>query len=141
MVDRRGASGASGDLGRLVLRLTIGGLILMHGIAKLGGNVDSIAAMLGKAGLPSALAYGVYLGEVLAPALLIAGLWTRAAALVVVINMVFAVGLVHMRDLGAFTRTGGWALETQALFLFGALAIVLLGAGRYGLGGANGRWN
>lgn len=130
------------DQGKLVLRLTIGLLILMHGIAKLGGNVDWIAGMLGKAGLPAVLAYGVYIGEVLAPALLVAGLYTRAAALVVVVNMLFAIGLVHMGDLGKIIpETGAWALETQALFMFGALAIALLGAGRLSVGGINGRWN
>jgi putative oxidoreductase len=132
---------ARDDQGRLVLRLAIGLLILMHGIAKLGGNVDWIAGMLGKAGLPGVLAYGVYVGEVLAPLLLIAGVFTRAAALVIVVNMLFAVGLVHMGDIGRITEVGAWALETQALFLFGALAIALLGAGRLSAGGVDGRWN
>ncbi|HWS75755.1 MAG TPA: DoxX family protein [Quisquiliibacterium sp.] len=129
------------DQGKLVLRLAIGALILMHGIAKLGGNVDWIAGMLGKAGLPSVLAYGVYLGEVIAPLLLIAGVWTRAAALVIAVNMLFAIGLVHTGDIGRITEVGAWGIETQALFLFGALAIALLGAGRLSFGGAGGRWN
>lgn len=141
MTNGKGSAGSSADLGRLVLRLSIGVLIAMHGIAKLGGDLGWIEGMLGKAGLPAELAYGVYVGELLAPALLVVGLWTRAAALVVVVNMLFAVGLVHMHELGAITKTGAWALETQALFLFGALAIALLGAGRHSLGGASGRWN
>ena len=36
---------------------------------------------------------------------------------------------------------GGWAIELQGLFLFGSLAILLLGAGRYSVGGLNGRYN
>lgn len=129
------------DQGKLLLRLAIGALMLMHGIAKLGGNVDWIAGMLGKAGLPPVLAYGVYVGEVIAPLLLIAGVWTRAAALVIAINMLFAIGLVHSGDLGRITEVGAWGIETQALFLFGALAIALLGAGRLSFGGVGGRWN
>jgi putative oxidoreductase len=39
------------------------------------------------------------------------------------------------------TANGGWRLELQALFLFGALAISLMGAGRFSLGGQGGRWN
>ena len=35
----------------------------------------------------------------------------------------------------------GWALELQAFYLAAALAIAGLGAGRYSLGGAMGRWN
>ena len=140
MTTKTAPAGTRDDQGRLLLRLTIGGLMLMHGIAKLGG-VDWIGGMLAKAGLPPVLAYGVYVGEILAPLLMIAGLWTRAAALVVVVNMLFAVGLVHMHELAAITKVGAWALETQALFLFGALAIALLGAGRYSVGGPGGRWN
>lgn len=135
------STSARDDQGKLVLRLTIGLLILMHGIAKLGGNVDWIAGMLGKAGLPAVLAYGVYVGEVIAPLLLVAGLYTRAAALVIVVNMLFAIGLVHMGEIGKITEVGAWALETQALFLFGGVAIALLGAGRLSVGGIGGRWN
>lgn len=135
------SSGGSTDLGKLVLRVTIGGLILMHGIAKLGGSIGWIADMLAKSGLPSVLSYGVYLGEVVAPVLLIIGLWTRPAALVVAINMLFAIGMVHMHELGSITKMGAWAIETQALFLFGAIAVALLGAGRFSVGGNGGRWN
>jgi uncharacterized membrane protein YphA (DoxX/SURF4 family) len=75
----------SDDLGKLLLRLTLGVLTLLHGIAKISAGVGGIAGMLGKAGLPTVLAYGVYAGEVIAPLLLIIGLWTRPAALVVAV--------------------------------------------------------
>jgi putative oxidoreductase len=94
-----------------------------------------------KAGLPGQLGYLVYVGEVLAPLLVIVGLWTRPAALLMFVTMIVAVGLVHMNDLLLLTKNGGWALELQGLFLFGSLAIALLGAGRYSVGGANGRFN
>ncbi|WP_157267778.1 DoxX family protein [Azohydromonas aeria] len=129
------------DAGKLVLRLALGVLILMHGIAKVIGGPGFIMGLLTKAGLPPVLAYGVYVGEVVAPLLLIVGLFTRAAALVVVVNMLVAIGLVHMGEIGQITRTGGWALELQGMYLFGALAVALLGAGRYSVGGLRGRWN
>lgn len=132
---------ASDDFGRLILRLAVGILVGMHGVAKLTGGVGGIMGMLGKAGLPPQLAYLAYVGEVLAPALLIVGLWTRPAALVVAVNMLFAIFLAHTGQLFSITGTGGWALELQGMFLFGALAIALLGAGRYSLGGAGARWN
>jgi putative oxidoreductase len=130
-----------GDAGRLVLRLTLGILILLHGIAKLSGPLDPIAGMLTKAGLPSVLAYGVYVGEILAPILLIVGVWTRAAAIVIVLNMVFAVVLAHSSELFAIGKQGGYALELQAMFLFMAVAIALLGAGRFSIGGRYGPMN
>lgn len=131
----------SADLGKLVLRLTLGVLTLLHGIAKISAGVGGIAGMLGKAGLPPMLAYGVYAGEVIAPLLLIVGLWTRPAALVVAINMLVAVVLAHPAELGKLSTTGGWALELQGFFLFTAIAVALLGAGRFSVGGAGGRFN
>lgn len=132
---------AAEDTGKLLLRLSIGVLILLHGLAKVSGGVAGIGGMLAKMGMPGTFAYLVYVGEVLAPILLIAGVWTRAAALVVAINMVFAVVLVHMGELTSRGATGGWALELQGMYFFGSLAIALLGAGRYSAGGINGRWN
>ena len=121
------------DLGKLVLRLTIGVLILLHGIAKLKGGVGPIAGMLEGHGLPGVLAYGAYVGEVIAPILLIVGFQTRIAAILVAVNMVFAIGLAHAAQVFQLNQTGGWAIELQGLFLFGAIAVALLGAGRFSL--------
>ena len=129
------------DSGKLLLRVAIGVLVLLHGIFKISAGVGFVSAMLVKAGLPGGLAYLVYVGEIVAPVLMFAGFWTRAAAGVVVINMLAGFGLVHMADLFSLTKQGGWALELQGLYLFGALAVVLLGAGRFSLGGLRGRWN
>jgi putative oxidoreductase len=129
------------DAGKLVLRVAVGLLVLLHGIFKLSAGVGFIGGMLAKAGLPGGLAYLVYVGEIVAPLLMIAGVFTRGAAAVVVINMLVAFGLVHMADLFALGKQGGWALELQGLYLFGALAVVLLGAGRFSVGGRNGRYN
>ncbi|MDN3922670.1 DoxX family protein [Roseateles violae] len=135
------ALSASSDAGKLVLRVALGLLILLHGIAKVKGGVGPIEVMLGKMNLPAALAYGVYIGELLAPILLIVGVWTRLAALIVFVNMLFAVALAHMGQLFTLGPQGGWALELQGMFLFGALAVALLGAGRYSVGGLGGRFN
>jgi putative oxidoreductase len=98
-------------------------------------------ALVEKAGLPGPFGYLVYVGEVLAPLLLIVGLWTRAAAAVIAINMVVAVYLVHMHELFTLSNTGGWALELQGFYFLTALAVMLLGAGRFSAGGTSGRLN
>lgn len=121
------------DLGKLLLRVTLGGLLLLHGIAKIQGGIDPIIDAVAKAGLPTLLAYAVYVGEVLAPLLLIVGLWTRAAALLIVVNMAAAVVLMHAGDLRALSPSGGWKLELQAFYLATALAIALLGSGRFAI--------
>ena len=46
------------DLGRLLLRLAVGGLMLFHGVHKLIGGIDGIAGMLAAKGLPGFIAYG-----------------------------------------------------------------------------------
>ena len=119
--------------GKLVLRLTLGILMLLHGIAKISGGVAGVEKMLAGIGLPGFIAFGVYIGEVLAPILVIIGFYARVGAAVIVVNMIFAIVLAHQADLFTLTRTGGWALELQGFFLFTALALVLMGPGRYSI--------
>jgi len=119
------------DIAKLLLRLTLGALVLLHGIAKMKGGMGGIVHMVEARGLPGPLGYGVLLGEVLGPLLLLAGFHARVGAALVAINMLFAIWLVHLGDLGRFTGQGGWALELQAMFLMGAIALMLLGPGRF----------
>lgn len=121
------------DLGILVLRLSVGGMMLMHGIAKLIHGSAGIEKMLEASGLPSFIAYGVYVGEVIAPLLIILGLGTRAAAAVFAFNMVVAVAMAHAGDILSLSATGGWMIELQALYFFGALALVFTGGGKYAI--------
>ena len=135
------STAASSDVGKLVLRLALGILILLHGISKITGGIGFITGLLAKVGMPAALGYLVFIGEVLAPILVIIGIWTRPAALVIAINMIVAVVLVHVPELATLGKTGGWALELQGMFFASAIALALLGAGRYSVGGSGGRWN
>lgn len=119
-------------LGKLILRLSVGGLMLFHGIAKLlnPGSLNWIGDQVASHGLPAFLAYGVLLGEVVAPLMAILGWQTRLAGLLMVGNMVVAIFLAHASEVFLLGSSGGWALELQGLFLFGGLAIVFLGSGR-----------
>ncbi len=89
----------SDDTGKLVLRLALGILILLHGINKLSTGVGGIEGMITAHGLPGALAYLVYIGEIVAPVLMIVGIYTRPAAWITVINMLVAIWLVHLKDM------------------------------------------
>jgi putative oxidoreductase len=121
------------SIGKLILRLALGGLVLMHGIAKLTGGIGFITDTVTGAGLPAFLAYGVYVGEVLAPLAVILGLYSRIGAAVIGINMLFAIGLVHTAEFFSRNQTGGWTLELQGMFLFSAIALAVMGPGRYAL--------
>jgi putative oxidoreductase len=123
------------DLGKLILRITLGVLVLLHGIAKLKGGLDGIEGMVAAQGLPQVLAYGALIGEVLGPILVIAGFHARVGAVLIVINMVFAIALAHMGQLGQLNDQGGWALELQGMFLGTAIALALIGPGRYSVNG------
>lgn len=121
--------------GKLLLRLTVAGLMLFHGVAKImhPGSLEFIGSSLSNAGMPSAIAYGVYIGEVIAPLMVIAGFHARIGALILVVNMIFATMLVHTGDIFSLSQHGGWAIELQAFYLLGGLAIVLLGSGKYAI--------
>jgi putative oxidoreductase len=124
---------ANSDLGRLLLRITLGVCILFHGIAKIQGGVDGIAQGLTALGLPGFIAYGVYLGEIVGPLLLIVGWFSRLGAGLIAINMVFAIAIAHRADVFKISEHGGWAIELQAIYLMAAIALVLMGAGRFAI--------
>ncbi|HAT1569201.1 TPA: DoxX family protein [Kluyvera cryocrescens] len=123
------------DFGKLLLRLAVGGLMLFHGLHKLIGGVDGISAMLVAKGLPGFIAYGVLVGEVVAPILLILGILTRPAALVLAFTMIVAWLMVGLGETAALEKTGAWAIESLVYFFVAALAIAFMGAGKYALGG------
>jgi putative oxidoreductase len=123
----------SDAFGKLVLRLTLGLLIAFHGVSKVmnpGRTLESMNGLLTAAGLPTYLAYGVFIGEVLAPILIVLGIYSRIGGLIVVINMIFAVLLAHTAQLLTLSKSGGWALELQAFYLLTGLALIFLGSGR-----------
>lgn len=107
--------------------------MLFHGIYKLINGIGGIKGMLADMGLPSFLAYGVHLGETIAPILLILGFRTKLAALVYTLVMVVAFGMAHTENLLALGQSGAWAHELIALFLFGGLGLTFTGGGKYAL--------
>jgi len=115
--------------GVLLLRFTVAGLMLFHGIAKLRNGVGDIEPLVQAHGMPVWFAYAAFIGEIVAPLFVIAGVWVRAAALVIAINMIVAVALAHSAQLLSLGRSGGYALELQAFFLLGALAVAWLAGG------------
>lgn len=121
------------DFGKLLLRLAVGGLMLFHGLHKLFGGVGFISGMLVEKGLPGFIAYGVLIGEVVAPVLIVLGILTRPAALVLAFTMIVAWLMVGTDKTFALDAVGAWAIESLVYFFIGALAVAFMGAGRYSL--------
>ena len=121
------------SIGKLLLRVMIGGLLLFHGFDKIINGIASIVGLMRIYGLPHTIAYGVYLGEVVAPILLILGWKSRWWAGVIVVNMVAAIYLVHTKTLLTLGSHGAWSVEVQMMYLLGALAIAFLGSGKYAI--------
>ena len=125
----------SDAMGKLILRLTVGMLMLFHGAAKIihQGSLEFIGSNFSSIGMPSEIAYGVYIGEAIAPLMVILGFHTRIGGLIIVITMIFAVGLVHLGDIFSLSKHGGWMLELQAFYLLGGLSVALLGSGKFAI--------
>ncbi len=125
-------SSLSPDTGRLILRLCVGGLMLFHGVAKImhPASLDFISGMLTANNLPVFLAYAVYIGEVVAPLMVVVGYQARIGALLIAVNMLFALFLAHTGDFFSLSEHGGSAIEVQLFYLLSAIAVVFLGSGR-----------
>jgi putative oxidoreductase len=121
------------EAGLLLLRISIGLLILLHGIANLTSNYSFIKSVLNGFGLPETIAYFVFIGEIIAPILIIIGWRTKLASLVLAFNMLTAILMVHSVAIFTLNQFGGWGIELQGLYLFGTITIFLLGAGKYAL--------
>ena len=128
------------NIGLLILRLSIGGLMLFHGYNKLIHGIDGLVGMFSSKGFPGSIAYAVYLGELLAPIFIIVGYRTKLASLFVVATMLVAMFVVHADDLLKLGDHGEWGVELVGLYLFGALSIFFLGGGKFALSSSN-RWD
>lgn len=128
------------SIGLLIMRLSLGGLMLMHGVSKAFNGLDAIKDIVVKSGFPEWSSYGVFIGEILAPICIIFGLVTRVFSAILALNCLFAVYMVHMQDFFALSPTGGWALELLGLYFFMSVGLIFTGGGKIAL--TNGSvWN
>lgn len=121
------------DAGKLLLRITIGGLMLFHGMSKLLTGASGVKAMLAAHGLPEFIAYGTILGEVVAPIFIVLGILTRPSALLVAFTMVVAWLMVGLDKTFVLEKTGAWAIESIVYFFVGSIALALMGSGKYSI--------
>jgi putative oxidoreductase len=118
------------DFGKLVLRLGVGGLMLFHGIHKLLTGVTPVKDALTGNGWPEALAYGVYVGEIVGPLLVVLGLLARFGAFLIAVEVAALAALGGFAHFLTVAPDGGYAAEVAMFYFLGALAVLLLGPGK-----------
>ena len=119
------------DLAKLSLRLSVGILMLFHGIHKIMYGVSGVKALLVKAGLPEFFAYGVYVGEVIVPVFIILGLYARVASLVLAFTMMMAMFLAFWGSFFAIGKHGAPIIEMPLLYFLLAIIMFLQGSGKF----------
>jgi putative oxidoreductase len=129
------------DLARLIVRVTCGGLLILHGSNSLFNGIQHIKNMVTAVGLPEFVAYGNLVGEVVAPIFMIIGYKTRIAALIVAFNMLASVLIAHRDIMFARNDFGGWMIELNVFYMMTAIAVFFAGAGKYSLSGGKGKWD
>ena len=129
------------DLSWLVIRLTVGGMLLVHGINKLmGPGVGAFAAGLARRGIEPALlgAYVVFFNETVGAVCLMLGLLTRIVGPMIAIEFIFITFVAHFPNGFAFSAPhGGW--EYPLLWGLVVFAVSLRGGGPWSLDRAIGK--
>ncbi|WP_457743453.1 DoxX family protein [Sulfurimonas sp.] len=120
------------DIAKFLLRVSLGVLILFHGVHKLIYGIAGVKSLVLNAGVPEFFAYGVYVGELIVPIFIILGLYARAASWVLAFNMLVAIYLAYGFSF-SMSKSGGLSWETPLLFFIMSLLVILLGSGRYGV--------
>ena len=120
------------DLGILFVRLGLGVCLFMHGFAKILHGVGGVKGILAKAGLPEIMAYSSYIGEVVAPIMIILGIFSRIAALLVIGTSLTIMYAYHgLGNLLELTNVGGFKAEILYLYIALSLCIIFSGSGKY----------
>ena len=121
------------DAALLILRVVLGIIMLYHGwpkLTNLGGTIEGFTGM--GVPLPALAAVFSTVAEVGGGLLLLLGVLTDVAGLLIAIDMLGAIVLVHAKNGFAVSDNGfEWPLALLAM----AVGIALAGPGRYSVGG------
>jgi putative oxidoreductase len=130
MIDTRTAPYAA-----LLLRVALGVMFVAHGLLKVVVfTLPGTAQFFASVGFPGWAAYPVAFAEIVGGILLVAGIYSRIVA-TVLIPVLAGAALVHLGNGWLFTNAkGGW--EYPVFLTVIAAVVALLGDGAYALGRA-----
>jgi len=123
----------SSDIAKLILRVFVGSMMLFHGVEKIINGIKGVKSLTLSAGIPEFFAYGVYIGEIVIPILIILGLYARVASLFLAFNMLMAIFLAYGESLFNLGKNGVPVIELPLFYFVLSIVIFLLGSGKYGV--------
>lgn len=115
-------------LALVVMRVALGAIMLVHGYHKVFGGLHHHAQFVASLGIPAWLGYVSAFAEFLGGIFILAGFFTRPAAIALCVDLVVAVWKVHWHNglVGSADRPGyEFPLIAAAL----AFALICFGAG------------
>jgi putative oxidoreductase len=121
------------DIAKLILRVSVGAMMLFHGFDKVINGIDGIKQLTVSAGFLEFLAYSVFIGEVVVPIFILLGAYARAASLVLAFNMAVAIFLAYGNSLFSLGKHGAPVFELPFLYLVMSILIFMLGSGKYAI--------
>jgi putative oxidoreductase len=124
---------AASPLALLVLRLTVGGIMVAHGWMKVHHGMQNFVQFVQSLGMPGWLAYASAWAEFGGGILVLIGLLARVASLFIVVDMLVAIFKVHLHN-GLVSQPGKTGYEFPLALATIALAVALLGAGPIAVG-------
>lgn len=124
----------------LIFRVSIAFTMLVYGITKLIHGITFIQNTLTEKGLPEFLGYGVFIGEILAPILIMIGYRTRLAGLVFAFNCLVAALLVQTEQIFKLNDYGGLAIGLLFIYIASGIALYYSGAGKLAVSTQN-KWD
>ena len=131
----------SDDIAKLLLRLITGWVMLPYGIDYIKDGLDFVFGVLKDNRLPSFLAYGVLVGEVVGPILVLIGWKSRIGGALIAFTMLLSILLAHRDIIFEYNEFGGWSIAFNAIMVMNAMAIFFAGAGKYSVSKGKGMWD
>jgi putative oxidoreductase len=120
----------------LVIRLLVGGVFLLEGIKKFLFADQWGAGRFARIGIPASHILGPFVGvvEIVGGSLLLAGLLTRIASILLIIDIWVAIASAKIPVL---LKSGFWPMESEARtdysMLMGLVFLLIVGAGAWSL--------
>ena len=112
-------------LALLVMRISLGLVMTVHGFHKVFGGLHHHAQMVAGLGLPAWLGYVSSFTEFLGGVLILLGLFTRAAAFAICIDLAVAIWKVHWHN----GLTADHGIEFPLALATLSFALIFFGAG------------